>query len=432
MIENYEIVKKKNEEILILHFNYNYEFSKLKNKKEESIIERIKNFIKENKIKFSGKTIALATCGIIVCTLYLNVTTPNDYEKLDTAINKQVTTLKIDNQIFNLEKGKKIREEIAPKKITNVKKSNTQNKITSIKKSKPQAIKKTNNTTKKVTKTNTTQKTSTTKKANSTETKVKVYRSNGSIITLSLEEYVIGVVGAEMPASFNQEALKAQAVVARTYAMNAISSGKKLTDTVTTQSYKDNNQLKRQWGKSYNTYYNKIKKAVNSTKGICLTYNGKYIYAVYHSTSNGKTEDAKNVWGKSYPYLKSVSSTWDKNVSSYQKTITKEFNNINKILGLNINESTKININKNKSGRVSTINIGNKKYTGTTFRNLLGLRSADFDISIKNNQVKITTRGYGHGVGMSQYGANEMAKSGKTYKQILNHYYTNVKYKTIK
>ena len=120
-----------------------------------------------------------------------------------------------------------------------------------------------------------------------------------------------------MPASFNIEALKAQAIVARTYTMKLIESNRTITDTVTTQSYKDNDALKVMWQESYNTYYNKIKTAVNDTKGIYITYNGNIIDAVYHSTSNGFTEDSINVWGNEFPYLKTVSSPWDTSASSF-------------------------------------------------------------------------------------------------------------------
>ena len=255
---------------------------------------------------------------------------------------------------------------------------------------------------------------------------VTIYRSNGSILEIELEEYIVGVVAAEMPASFSSEALKAQAVVARTYALKRVSTGQKLTDTVSTQAYIDVSQMKQKWGNDFSKYYNKIKKAVEETTGEYITYNGEYINAVYHSTSNGYTEDAKNVWQESYPYLKSVESIWDKNVSSYQRTITKDYNNLLDVTGLS-DENLEINIlNRNTSGRVETIQVGNNIYTGVEFRNLLGLRSTDFDIEFVDGNIQITTRGYGHGVGMSQYGANEMSKQGYNYRQIIGHYYTGV------
>jgi len=239
-------------------------------------------------------------------------------------------------------------------------------------------------------------------------------------------EYLIGVVGAEMPAAFQIEALKAQSVVARTYALKRIEEGKTLTDSVTTQSYKDNNELKSMWGSSYDTYYQKIKQAVEETKNMTIKYQGQYIDAVYHSTSNGKTEDSKEVWGNEVPYLKSVDSTWDINSTPYLKTIEKDINAIWTILGIDLEYDKVQVLTRNESNRVTSVQIGNKSYSGVEFRNLLGLRSADFDIIKDNQNLIITTRGYGHGVGMSQYGANEMAKKGYNYQQIINHYYTNV------
>ena len=239
---------------------------------------------------------------------------------------------------------------------------------------------------------------------------------------------MIGVVAEEMPASFSIEALKAQAIVARTYAIKAISQGRKLTDTTDTQVYKDNNQLKKKWGASYNTYYKKIKKAVDMTKGMVITYKGNLIDATYFSTSNGYTEDAVMVWGNDIPYLKSVESTWDKNTTSYLKNISLTYEEISKKLGFIVNKETEIKITKrNESNRIKEITINNKSYTGIEIRTLLGLRSADFDIDQKENSITFTTRGYGHGVGMSQYGANEMAKKGYSYNKIITHYYQGVK-----
>ena len=256
---------------------------------------------------------------------------------------------------------------------------------------------------------------------------VTVYRSNGSVITLSLEDYLIGVVGAEMPASFSIEALKAQAIISRTYALNKIESGGKLTDDVSTQSYKDNNQLKTLWGSSYYTYYQKIKSAVEATKGLAIYYHGDLIDAVYHSTSNGMTQDAVYVWGNSVPYLKSVDSYWDKEASSYLREVSNDFLNVLNILGIEADINTSFEIlSRDTSGRVLEVRVGDKTFSGIEFRSLLGLRSADFELALDGSNLVITTRGYGHGVGLSQYGANGMAKDGYTYQQILKHYYTGV------
>ena len=257
---------------------------------------------------------------------------------------------------------------------------------------------------------------------------ITIKRSNGLITNLEIEEYVIGVVGAEMPASFDEEALKAQAVIARTYAVSSLNKGKILTDNSSTQNYKDNEELKKMWGNNYNKYYQKVKNAVDDTKGIYLTYNGQIIDAVYHSTSNGQTENAKYVWGTSKPYLVSVDSTYDTSNKSfnYEKFIA--YADLSKKLNMEINFDTNFNIiSKTAGNRIDKIQINDKTYTGVELRNLLGLRSADFEITKEENGINFKTKGYGHGVGLSQYGANGMAKAGYNYQEILTHYYTGVK-----
>ena len=254
---------------------------------------------------------------------------------------------------------------------------------------------------------------------------IQVKRSNGSILNIELEEYLIGVVAAEMPASFNTEALKAGAITARTYALKAKENGTILTDTTSTQVYKDNNQLKNLWGSSYNTYYNKVKNAVDATKGLVMYYNNTLINAYYHSTSNGQTEDSKAVFGE-FPYLKPVDSSLDKNVSSYLRTISMSYEEISKKLGIPVTPLSTIKITRNTSNRINTIIIDNNIYDGVKFRMTLGLRSTDFDLNLEENKINITTRGFGHGVGMSQYGANEYAKIGWNYSKILTHYYTGI------
>ena len=229
-------------------------------------------------------------------------------------------------------------------------------------------------------------------------------KTNGTVINIPLEEYVIGVVAAEMPASFNLEALKAQAVATRTFAMKKVTSKITLLDSTSHQVYKDKNEQKSMWGKSYDIYYNKIRNAVYDTKGVVLKYNGNYIDALYHSISNGKTELPKYVWGNNLSYLQSVNSNWDKNVNGYEKTVKFTYSFLNSKLGTNINSSSNIKINSyTASNRVDSVTIGNKTFSGVTLRSKLSLRSADFVIEKTDLGLDITTRGYGHGVGMSQY-----------------------------
>ena len=259
------------------------------------------------------------------------------------------------------------------------------------------------------------------------EKTINLKLKSGSVISIPLEEYVVGVVGSEMPAAFNVEALKAQAVAARTYALKKDAIGKVLSATVSDQTYKTIDELKSLWGASFNTYYNKVKSAVDLTKGEYMTYNGTYIDALYFSTSNGKTEDPKYVWGNDYPYIKTVDSSVDKNVSSYKYTKTISLSEFCSKLGVTVSNNNDINILSRTSGdRINEINIGGKIFTGVNVRTILALRSADFIIDISGNNVVIMTYGFGHGCGMSQYGANELAKQGYSYSQILHHYYTNI------
>ena len=248
--------------------------------------------------------------------------------------------------------------------------------------------------------------------------------STGNITNIDLEEYIIGVVAGEMPASFANEALKAQAVASRTYAMYKMKSSNGTYDLVTdktNQIYITKEKMQELWKENYDYYYNKIKKCVENTKGLIMTYNGDVILSMYFAKSNGKTEDSSYVFGSNKDYLKSVDSP--EPADSSTTTINKE-EFCNK-LNIDCNTITINKINTSSSGRINTIIINNKEFKGTNIRTLFNLKSTDFEISISDN-VKITTKGYGHGVGMSQYGANTLANEGKNYEEILKHYYQNI------
>lgn len=246
---------------------------------------------------------------------------------------------------------------------------------------------------------------------------------------LDLEEYVLGVVSCEMPASFEIEALKAMALAARTYALYKLESNENyiLSSSTSDQCYLNNDELKVKWKDGYEKNYNKIKNAIDETKGQYITYNNKAIYSAYFSISNGYTENSEDVFIKELPYLKSVDSSWDKKYSYKESSIEFTVLDFLNKLGINDKEIKSINIERCSHGRISTIYINNHKYKGTKFRTLLSLKSTDFEIKNNDNKVTIHTKGYGHGVGMSQYGANVMAQDGYDYKEIINHYYTNIK-----
>ncbi|MFD1737032.1 stage II sporulation protein D [Bacillus salitolerans] len=272
---------------------------------------------------------------------------------------------------------------------------------------------------------------------NESQLDVAVYRTKEQLIeNIPLEQYVVGVVASEMPAEFEMEALKAQALTARTYIVQQLlleqslgtPKGSKVTDTVRHQVYKDLEDLKAVWGDDFEANLAKITEAVNSTSGEIITYNNEPIDAQYFSTSNGFTENSEDYWQNEFPYLRSIESPWDKESPKYLTTTTFTVAQFEQKLGVRLGESGTIGkITARTTGkRVGTIKIGDKVITGRQVREALELPSSDFDWERKGNQIVITTRGYGHGVGMSQYGANGMAREGKTYQDIVKYYYKDI------
>lgn len=248
---------------------------------------------------------------------------------------------------------------------------------------------------------------------------------NDDNFTLNLEDYIIGVLSCEMPALFNKEALKAGAVAIRTFYMYKNLSIEEYIASNTDQCYNSIEDMKNKWGDSFGEYYDRISSAVEETKDEYITYNGEIIESFYFSMSNGYTENVEEVFSTPIPYLVSVESSWDKNINTFEKTINMTKSEFLSDLSLEPTEEINIEIlSYTKGNRIDKIKINEKEFRGTEIRKLLKLRSADFKINIEDN-VEITTRGYGHGVGMSQYGANEMAKMGYNYKDILKHYYTD-------
>lgn len=256
---------------------------------------------------------------------------------------------------------------------------------------------------------------------------VKIKNKDNTVNNIELEQYVIGVVAGEMPASFNDEALKAQAIASRTYAVYKMNTSKGDYDLVTdvsNQVYITNEEMQEKWGSDYNKYLEKVTNVVNDTKDLVMTYNGEVIESFYFAISNGKTENVTSVFNEERDYLKSVESS-DTNVNNFMKTITISRNEFCNKLNINCDNIVVKDIKNNETGRIDELNINNKVFKGTEIRRLLSLRSTDFKINVSDN-ISITTKGYGHGVGMSQYGANEMAKNGSSYEEILKHYYQNI------
>ncbi|MBU8804774.1 stage II sporulation protein D [Bacillus subtilis] len=263
---------------------------------------------------------------------------------------------------------------------------------------------------------------------------IPVYRTaNQSVENIPLEEYVIGVVASEMPATFESEALKAQALAARTFIVRLMVSnsaveapkGSLVDDTQMFQVYKNKAELKKQWGTSYETKLKKITAAVASTQGKILTYNNQPIEASFFSTSNGYTENAEAYWTSAIPYLKSVKSPWDKKSPKYKATKTFTAAEFQQKLGVKLDGSSAVGkiTGETPGHQVATAVINGKTLKGRDIREKLGLNSADFEWKRNGDTITVTTRGFGHGVGMSQYGANFMAKEGKTVDDIVKYYY---------
>lgn len=270
--------------------------------------------------------------------------------------------------------------------------------------------------------------------------------STGEVYDVPAEDYIIGAVCAEMPATFEPEALKAQAVAAHTYAERQRLREKSSptpelygadfsNDTSKYQGYFTINQAKQYFGENFDLNYSKIKSACDEVKDYIITYDDEPIISAFHSMSTGKTESAENIWGTAVDYLIPVDSSFDVSAPKYLDEVKYEKDILKAKLesafgDINIGEDmTKwITIEqKSDSGTVLAAKVGGKTVTGNDLRTALALRSACFDVRYEKDSAIFTTKGYGHCVGMSQYGANSMASDGSSWKEILKHYYPNCK-----
>ena len=253
----------------------------------------------------------------------------------------------------------------------------------------------------------------------------------GETITLEdMDDYLVGVVLAEMPATFEPEALKAQAVAARTYARKAWETGGKhgdgsvCQDPACCQAYIAPEDYFSQGGTEEGL--EKVQLAVAQTSGYVLTYAGALIEATYFSCSGGSTEAAVAVWGTDYPYLQAVESPGEDKAIHDRDTVSFSLADFQKRLGMALDGAPAgwfREVSYTEGGGVEAMTIGEESFTGPQLRALLGLRSASFSVEVREDTIVITTRGYGHRVGMSQYGADAMAVQGKDFCQILTHYY---------
>jgi stage II sporulation protein D len=286
---------------------------------------------------------------------------------------------------------------------------------------------------------------------------VRLYRCDtGHVLTMGLEDYLKGVVAAEMPANFQVEALKAQAVAARTVTIRRLirygGSGSRWDktadfsdDPAEGQAWYDGRKLRSRWGFfRYQSNWRKICRAVDETQGLIVTYQGKPIDAVFHSTSGPWTESAINVWGEPCDYLQSVECPYDQESPRYRQVVGYTPAEISRLLGVHLPSrlfygptqvlsgysGLKV-IERSAGGRVKLIRAGGAIFRGEDFRKRLGLRSTRFAFTVNHGKLWIDTVGYGHGVGLCQYGANGMAKLGSDFRTILQHYYTNIEIRRI-
>ena len=279
------------------------------------------------------------------------------------------------------------------------------------------------------------------------EATINVYISaEDKVVTMSKSQYLKEVVAAEMPADFEPEALKAQAVAARSYLesrQNAYrvsgtppehKGADACTDHTHCKAWMSEAKRRELWGADADKNWEKIGRAVDETAGEVIKYSGEIISAVFHSTSSGKTENSKDVWGGERPYLVSVESPGDlvsPKYSSQNQFTLSEFKRIaaENIEGVDFNKGIVSDIKRSEAGGITEVTVGGVKIHGTKLRSIYGLRSTNCQINVTDEKVTFDVKGYGHGVGMSQYGANYMAKEGKNYKEILTTYYQGTEVK---
>ncbi|MBQ8210653.1 MAG: stage II sporulation protein D [Clostridia bacterium] len=254
---------------------------------------------------------------------------------------------------------------------------------------------------------------------------------------MDMREYIIGTVAAEMPASYDDEALKAQALAAVTYAEYQKKNGSKedidgadISDNSSVhQGYMTKDEMREKWGEAFDTYYQKISNAVDAVIDKVITYNGEPIMAAYHAISFSTTESAKAVWTVDIPYLSSVESKGDADSARYLSTVTVTDSDLKELMGKDkvSGDGTDIKINSTSdAGTVTDMTVCGESINGTKARELFSLRSPCFSVEYEDGEYTFTVKGYGHGVGLSQYGADWYAKQGMTYDEIIKHYYTGV------
>lgn len=283
------------------------------------------------------------------------------------------------------------------------------------------------------------------------EIKVRLYvTAEKKVVTMELEEYVKGVVAAEMPANFHLEALKAQAVAARTVTVKRLRrfGGRGYTGEQTAdfsddfrdvQAWFDKKELRKKWGfRGFSKNWAKISQAVEETQGMILTYQDRPIDAVYHSTSGPRTENAEDIWGVGYPYLQSVACPYCQHARRYIEetvipwTVFQERLALSGFLPVSADARPIKIMELTSGGRIKRLQVGEESFGGEDFRRRLGLNSANFQYEFTGDSLHFRTVGYGHGVGLCQYGADGLAKAGRDFQWILSYYYQDTSIKKIR
>ena len=265
--------------------------------------------------------------------------------------------------------------------------------------------------------------------------KIKVLVGD-TICEYSIKDYVFGVVAAEMPALYSEEALKAQAVAAYTFVCYKKQTSQ--TDEYdisanpeTAQCFITRDEAKSRWGTNADEYEAKLNECIDAVQGEWMSYEGKPIFAAYHAISSGKTNSCADVWGNELPYLKSVESSGDSSATGFLSNVSFTTQELAEKMKSVVSASGEgqtwfSNFVRTDSGYVKSVDVCGEKITGSQIRALLNLRSTNFEVEFKDGAFAFSVKGYGHGVGMSQTGADYLAKQGKNYKEILLHYYTGI------
>ncbi len=384
MFYNHAILEVNNEPVLYLYLNSTYEFAQdfYGENRKKTLYEKVNNYIRNSGIDFKGRRVYLVVNGIIVSSLVIDPIKYDGKQKVDEMIPfyqyvEILSDLIPNNQEIELLDTDEEQEINAGKFIS-------------------------------------------------------LKRSNGVLQRFFLEDYAYGVICSEMPLKFEKEALKAEAVLARTYALNQEKKGETIKEQNKIQAFTDKDNLKSLYKDQFVTYMQKVKDAIKETQGEYLTYHNEPIEVYTHVVNHGKTEDAREFLFRDVPYLRSVESPWDLEDFPYTNSTTFSFDEISRFLNQPIHKNTKISVVSHTiGGRIKQLRIGKFRYRVDYLYHLLGLKSTDFTVRITEEGVTFTFLALEAGLGLSKYGANGMAKQGYDYQKILSHYFPGTKIEKI-